>query len=80
MTNTITNLLRARWAKFALATFVTETENGNAVDRLGNEDFSNAIADLISDLLHLALLRKLAPERIIEQAQANFAAELSEEA
>ncbi len=79
MTSTITNLHRAAWAKLALATFVKETENGTALNRLGNEDLSDAVADLISDLLHLALLGNLDPEHIIEQARANFAAELSEE-
>jgi hypothetical protein len=80
MTPTITNLHRAAWARLALSTFVRETENGTTLSQLGNEDLSAAIADLISDLLHLALLGKLDPKYIIEQAQANFAAELSEEA
>jgi hypothetical protein len=79
MTPTITNLHRAGRAKLALATFVKETENGTAADRLSNEDLSDAIADLISDLLHLALFKKFDPEHIIEQARANFAAELVEE-
>lgn len=78
MTATITNLHRAGWAKLALSTFVKETDNG-LIGQLRAEDLGHAIADLITDLLHLALLKKLDPEHITQQARANFASEISEE-
>lgn len=77
MTNEPNNFQRAGWARDALATFVEQTDSVAGLDSLGNEDLSDAVADLICDLLHLANQSGLDPKRIIAQAQANYEAELA---
>jgi hypothetical protein len=79
MTTTITNRHRAAWAKTPLDIFVKETWGIATANRLQPEDVSDAIADLISDLLHLALRRRLDPKDILTRAKANFYADLGEE-
>jgi hypothetical protein len=79
MPTKLTNLHRAASAQNALATFVAENWSDTKVNRLQAEDLSDAISDLISDILHLALLKKLDPEHVLAQARANFDAELTEE-
>lgn len=76
---TTTNLHRAAWAKNALAIFVDETWTDTTINRMTPEDFGSAITDLISDLLHLAILKRLDPEQVIDRAKSNFNAELAEE-
>jgi len=78
MTNEPNNFHRAGWARNALALFVRETCNGTALHRLGDQGLSDAIADLVCDLLHFANQSGLHPEQVIAQAQANYAAEMAE--
>jgi hypothetical protein len=78
MKNEPTNSQRAAWARDALATFVQATHE-TTISRLHREDLSDAISDLMCDLLHLAQQSGLDPEIIKGQALSNFAAELSEE-
>jgi len=78
MKNEPTNSERAAWARRALATFVMASD-GTTIARLHSQDLSNAISDLVCDLLHLAEQSGLDPEVITSQALSNFAAELSEE-
>lgn len=46
------NVMRAQWAKAALATFTKETFAGDEPDTMHPEDRDDAIGDLICDLLH----------------------------
>jgi hypothetical protein len=77
MTNGPTNFQRAAWARHALRTFVKQTDR-ITIGQLRPQDLSDAIADLICDLLHFANQRGLHPESIVAQAQANYDAELAE--
>ena len=77
MTHEPTNFHRAAWAKQALTAFAEATDN-TAVHRMHPHDLSDAISDLMCDLLHLANQSNLHPECIVAQAQANYEAELLE--
>lgn len=63
-----TNQDRAGWAKVAVRAF-------RSVCRT---DESDAIGDLMCDLLHLARERGLDPERVLDDARSRFAAEETE--
>lgn len=79
MTHANSNIQRAAWAADALNRFAQTTWATSGIDRMHPQDQSDAIADLITDLLHLAHLRGLHPDRLIAQAQMHFDAELQEE-
>ena len=79
MTANVTNIHRAAWAKNALDTFIRETWEVTSADRLSRDDLEDALSDLISDLLHLASLRRHDAEAILTRAKSNFDAELVEE-
>jgi hypothetical protein len=77
MNNGAKNFQRAAWARHALRTFVKQTDR-TTICQLDRQELSDAIADLISDLLHFANQRGLYPDCIIAQAQTNYDAELVE--
>jgi hypothetical protein len=74
MTNAPTNFHRAAWARQALTAFTNATHD----PMRHPQDLSDAISDLICDLLHLANQSDLHPECIIAQAEANYDTELVE--
>lgn len=74
------NEQRADWAANALDTFTRETYGGRPFDGLpgGGEmgpqygDDYTAIADLIGDLLHVAVRKGFDPHELLRMAVANF--------
>ena len=66
----VTNADRSRWALEAVEGFAATT---------GADTARDAIADLISNLLHLAHGRALDTDRVVKDAAAMFRAEATED-
>lgn len=73
------NDTRADWAEQAMTTFTQQTHFGLSPDELDQSYLSDAIADLICDLLHYADREGIDPEQLIDQAVMNHRFEREEE-
>jgi hypothetical protein len=80
----VTNADRAAWAEEALATFVRRVHRNAMPHEMNPVEREDAIADLITDLLHLALRESNAheaatPNQLLERAGAMFLTECIED-
>lgn len=73
----VNNFDRSGWAQKALDGFC-KTTSGCKWEAMPSGDKSDAISDLIADLMHLANQNSIDPEAVTAQARNNYEAELLE--